>query len=456
MMCNLQQKFDGWPIRRWLLVVTALILAISSGLSLPTRAYNREFYEANNIYFYGPSGGGGCAAPGGAVAGAISSLRGGNNAEKIYNFWLDAGLNHQQSAGILGSMFHESSFSPFRQEEADSTPWPEGGWGIAQFTAAQRDAATAYVKEKLGAELFNQYYQDQYGGRVSEANGFIPDGVPPDVNDKFLLAELNYLLEYIKAFPPSDIPLRPERYSGDWGFSIEDGKFLYDHLKEISTADQASKAWTYLYEFPGDIRTTAAERAVTAEEYATQLQGGTSGGTSSSDPNCAGPGGLVAGGMTLDEAVKFMESYKSDPQADSLLGGAGRDCSGGPLANCVSFTVYFINKYTKLKGFDSGAPGHGVSVAGNVIDRNPGVQSGTEPRPYAIFSTPSTSEYGHTGIILGVDTAKQTVIVGEAGCGFGMDWITAREKPLAEFQSGYTYAYTEGYLTGLEGQQGKK
>jgi len=171
----------------------------------------------------------------------------------------------------------------------------------------------------------------------------------------------------------------------------------------------------------------------------TAITGGLSGGECST--------GLAEGGMDLDAAKAFMETYKTAPDSIDYIGGAGRDCSGGPLANCVSFSVYFINKYTDLTGFASGPTGNGVSVAGNVASRNSGVMLGKEPRPYAVFSRGGSGGFGHTGIVLGVDTAANKIIIGEAGCGQSSTWTSAREYPLDKWSDGtYTYAYVDDHL----------
>ena len=165
--------------------------------------------------------------------------------------------------------------------------------------------------------------------------------------------------------------------------------------------------------------------------------------------NC-GNGSLVEGGMTLAQSKNFMNAYKTSSDSINYIGGASRDCSGGPLANCVSFSVYFINKYTTLKGFKSGSSGNGIDVAKNVIRRNPGIGFGTSPQPYAIFSKTGSSSAGHTGVVLGVDATNNKIIIGEAGCGSPLSWVDAHQYDLSSWNSGtVTYAYTTGYLKGL-------
>ena len=413
-----------------------------------------EFYSSNDILFYDPCANV-CSQSGTGGSATISALRGANNGEKIFNFWLDAGLTAQQAAGVTGSMKHEGGFSPFRQESINGQTylqyWPNGGWGIAQFThdPGQRGSAKAFVLNVVGADLFNQYYKAEFGGPVMESNGFVPAGVPIDVNDKFLMAELNYLLEHIKALEPNNV--RRDVYQRDFGQAVGEDVNLYDYLKTIVQAADAAVAWTYLYEYPGKIKETSLERGVSAAEIMTLYSNGTGTGISTT---CGG--GLEAGGMTLDEAVTFMNNYKNGADSEGFIGGSGRGCAGGPLSNCVSFSIFFLNKYTTLQGFGDGvSTGNGSTVVANIIARNPSVQNGHSPRPYAIFSTPSGTEMcgdticGHTGVILGVDTERGKVIVGEASCGGPASADTAREYELSKFDNdAYTYAYTDGFLKG--------
>jgi hypothetical protein len=402
---------------------------------------DESFYSSNDILFYNPCATTCSTNPAGSST--VDVLRGKNNGEKIFNFWVDAGFSPQQAAGITGSMQHEGGFSPFRQEMSQG--WPAGGWGIAQFTAGQRAAATAYVREAIGEDTFNQYYKPDFGGAVLESNNFVPDGVSTDINDKFLIAELNYLMDHIKTLQPNNI--RRDFYQRDFNQVVSPTVSLYDYLKTVVQAGDAAAAWTYLYEFPANIKSTATERASSAASILTMYSNGTS-------TSCGG--NLTAGGMNLEQGIKFMKDYTSNPDNAQYIGGSGRDCPGGPLSNCVSFSVYFVNKYTTLGGMGNGtSPGNGSTVAANIIARNPNAQNGHSPRPYAIFSTASGSQMcgsvkcGHTGVILGVDTGRGKVIVGEAGCGNAASWDTAREYDLAKFNNGdYTYVYTDGFLKG--------
>lgn len=420
-------------------------LPIGTTVSAQEVKCDKQFYSNNDILFYDPCSVATTCDNSGAGSDKITTLRGSNNGERIFNFWLDAGLSSQQAAGVTGSMQHEGGFSPFRQEMSQT--WPAGGWGIAQFTfdPGQRGSATAYVRKEVGDQMFNDYYKNQYGGGVLESNGFKPVGVPDDVNEAFLKAQLNYLLDHIKNLNPNNV--RRDVYGRDFGVTVDPNMSLYDYLKTLVQAPDSAIAWTYLYEFPGDIKNTSIKRGESAKSILELYGKGIA-------TTCGG--GLAEGGMNLEDAIAFMKSYTSNPDNVQYIGGAGPDCTGGPLSNCVSFSVYFMSKYTNLTGFGKGTtPGNGSTVVANAISRNPTAQNGHSPRPYAIFSTPSGNQMcgsvkcGHTGVILGVDTERKKVIVGEAACGADASWDTAREYDLSQFDSDeYTYIYTEGLLKG--------
>lgn len=151
---------------------------------------------------------------------------------------------------------------------------------------------------------------------------------------------------------------------------------------------------------------------------------------------------ISTNGLTLSQAKNFMNIYKYSSSSINFIGGASKGCSGGPLANCVSFSTYFINKYTSLKGFTSSS-GHGKEVAKNVPLRNKGILVDNNPEAFSIFSRQSGGDgHGHTGVILGVDIEKNKLIIGEAGCDSPMSFVDAKEKDLKEWSSDdYYYAH---------------
>jgi uncharacterized FlgJ-related protein len=157
---------------------------------------------------------------------------------------------------------------------------------------------------------------------------------------------------------------------------------------------------------------------------------------------------LISGGMATEEqAQAFMNTYTNSSDSVNYLFNASRTCIGGALSNCVSFSTYFINKYTTAKA-GSSLSGDGKSIVSNLLALNPGMQFGNEPKPYAVFSQPGTSSniYGHTGVILGVDTANNKVIIGEASCSSKEKGGVVRTETIESMKNHWgqgvpTYAY---------------
>lgn len=161
--------------------------------------------------------------------------------------------------------------------------------------------------------------------------------------------------------------------------------------------------------------------------------------------------GLKEGGFqSVEEAKKFMEAYRQEAAKKkkgsySFQGAYIFDagCIGGTLNNCVAFSQWFLNKYTSI------GPKWTNTVNGSNmvkhLGRTKGLKTGSEPRPYAVFST---STYNHTGVILGV--TEDSVIVGEASChnGYTDYWPGVGKWSFSEAKSkGMTYAYTDDILT---------
>ena len=172
-------------------------------------------------------------------------------------------------------------------------------------------------------------------------------------------------------------------------------------------------------------------------------------------------GQLKAGGFdTVEEATKFMQSYidaaspngkyynyKSDVKfgvKNGQIHDAG--CPFGVLHNCVAFSQWFVNNYTTV-GPDWNNTTNGVDLVGALEQK--GLKRGTEPRPYAIFSKNGPSSDGHTGVILGVNTAAKKVIVGDAACNQTSGQFykpRAYELTFSEIKD-WWYAYTDDKLS---------
>lgn len=187
--------------------------------------------------------------------------------------------------------------------------------------------------------------------------------------------------------------------------------------------------------------------------------------------------GLVAGGMTYEQAVEFMKKYREEASfgkrgsygsgytnktviGDGFVFDAG--CVGGALNNCVAFSQWFVNNYTQI------GPNFGSSAGSEYVDMliGGGLEDGGQvPRAYAIFSegcgtapgancvdSNGTTHYNHTGVILGIDLDKNEVYIGEASCSNGYTdyWPGVHIKSVDEMTNngvnGYKYAYTDDKL----------
>lgn len=189
----------------------------------------------------------------------------------------------------------------------------------------------------------------------------------------------------------------------------------------------------------------------------TALGGSTSGGECSD-------GGLVAGGMNLEQAREFMGIYKA--LQDEYRNCRSSFCSpwriqyipdcGTAYSNCVGFSQYFINRYTTIgdslapDGSSGGVGGlpNGNQVVSRLLSNFPGqfTNGGSTPRAYAIFSTTAQSGRNHTGVVLGIDVGSGKVITGEAGCG-NYNFTGVYEHTIQEMSNGdYVFAYTDSIV----------
>lgn len=127
-----------------------------------------------------------------------------------------------------------------------------------------------------------------------------------------------------------------------------------------------------------------------------------------------GDGQLVSGGMSVTEARTFMYSYlESNLTSADILPAA----DGVPIihANCTAFVSWFLRNHTSILS----QGGNGGDIVPNLVNGYADLEYSNVPTVYGVFSVRhqpgmTSSEYGHTGIILGIDTANDEVIVGQA------------------------------------------
>lgn len=237
----------------------------------------------------------------------------------------------------------------------------------------------------------------------------------------------------------------------------KDEILLFDPSMSPSRAEEASEVGPTgdLYDGVYINKATMAQKVVPDEARPVTYYG----------QDCAvcesGSTGLIAGGMTYEQAVKFMEPYVKEAEkelrgnyglsagrtaiGDGLVSDAG--CSGGTLNNCVAFSQWFVNNYTTI---DQGiGTNDGVGYAGTLIHDGGLTDGGTTPRAYAVFSVAGPSIAGHTGVVLGINKDKGEIYIGEAACssGFTSNWPGVHIYGIDEYAGGaYHYAYTDSKL----------
>lgn len=125
-------------------------------------------------------------------------------------------------------------------------------------------------------------------------------------------------------------------------------------------------------------------------------------------------------GLTYEQAKQFAINYgtnKNNSTANAI-GGLWSFCGVGGGSNCVSFSAFFLNKFTKSNV--GSTPGNGWEVVDN-LKASKGVMVGSEPKVWSVFSW-SNGSLGHTGVVLGYENGEW--IVGHASCTRGKKGFT--------------------------------
>lgn len=360
-----------------------------------------EYYDFISLNddrgFYNPcaSAGGACSTGGGTLTSpAPSELKGENNAEKVWNYFTGRGLTPMAAAAAMGNIEQESGFDPWIGEGGSTNinkSELQVGFGLIQWTNTE------------GNTQGRRYQVMKY----LEDNGVRLDATDLSQNDKALLYELNFL------------------------WDVEYGKLTWQEpVNAEQTIDGATLTFHSLVERSADNAAQLQERVDSAKAFLERF--GAGGGECS----------IGEGGLTFEQAEKLMKYYIDDPNAASVPGMAWffnsgpSSCPGKP--NCTAFSTYFVGKFTNLQ---ANAMGNGGEKVDTLLGLNPGAESGSTPKPFAVFQTSGSSSAGHTGVILGIQGDE--VIIGEASCGDEIAGIKARKITIQEASSGYKYMYTD-------------
>lgn len=454
------------------MLIVVVVLTLTSVGSTYARTRVKDMPEEqwlnvagrNNILFYNPfersnrrcKPNNGNNEGGGESTGedTVTILDGVNVAEKVWNWFASAGIvgvsdNPNLIAGVIGNLMTEAGGNTF-----NINPFVVSSSGYYGMYQAGGGRATSLQAAFSAAGL---------GGTW----GSSPSSVSDEVLNKAIDVTLTHLVNADDGSFRTFANTRPgsetaEAYSDLFLVIVERAVGGSSPILD-PVAKAKSNGGNYQASAERRNNARAAYNAFsgnTGEGSSTIIQTNTESvvdpcpeGTSSEEYGDYEPGELVSGGMTLEEAMSFMQAYRSitprdysDP-GNNLSRWSINDVTGcaSDLENCVAFVQWFICEYA---GVCMGLP-DGSQVVSTLLNSGRGfTDGGTTPRPYAIFSTGITSAEGHTGVILGIDEARGKIIIGEAGCGMSFDFTNAKEKDLASFMSGsYTYAYTDSIIS---------
>ena len=335
----------------------------------------------------------------------------GSNTWSIMNSLRAAGYNDTSIAGIMGNLAKENGthidkgedFEPRKFEIRDEEDNSLAGDDYRLFTNGVRDSRAAGANGKgrgfgiaqwttAGRQEGLQNLADQSDGRVTSLKNQIA----------FLIQELTG-----KDFnlPPSVLNgLSLREVSDRILLDYEKPKDKSDSVKE-ARAKESEKFYTLLKsENPGD----SGEAPIPSDENCTPVD----------DMN---PVEIDEYGLTYEDALKFAMRYGENvnnstkialttPDGNSHLWDLfNSTCHGGSGSNCVSFSAFFVNKFTPFKNYR----GNGSAFASNIP--TVGSSLGTNPQVFSVFQSKGGAKgQGHTGVVLGYHDGKY--IVGHASC----------------------------------------
>lgn len=168
----------------------------------------------------------------------------------------------------------------------------------------------------------------------------------------------------------------------------------------------------------------------------------------------------TGGFSSVEEAEEvIINAYKNMSSSDlHRLYGVILPATGDYHDNCVAFSTWFINNYTEISYT---YPPDGRKLVRDFYNRNkskyPDMEIDSQPSVYAVaswsVSGQFTSSGNHTGIVVGIDEASDTILIAEAAWN-NHGFTGVHERKLSEsVRNGYEYLNLNNYLkpnTGLK------
>ncbi|MGW0868971.1 phage tail tip lysozyme [Streptomyces sp. NPDC002740] len=324
------------------------------------------------------------------------------NAKEIYSVLSSWGMPEENIAGILGNWSQESGIDPtsvqnfptgtyaMTGEKASAAQNTDNGIGLGQWTFGRNTLLRQYAKSK-GVDWF----------AIKAQLAFMVDGDDPGDVTVF-----KGMLKMSQGSPRA----AALHFHENWERSSDGAAGLTARGDNAEMWFGKMSGWSVDSSIVGGVENIVGGITANIADGINTILG-----------NCTSKGGtsvsLKDGGMTQEEAQALVDLFnkEGDKFLDDRYGDQGGpgSCRSNHAENCVSFSTYFVNKYTTFQTYPAG---DGKETA-YTIARETGKQLSSTPTAYSVGSGPGSGPAGHTLVVLGVQGDK--VILGEAGyCAF--------------------------------------
>ncbi len=324
------------------------------------------------------------------------------NAKEIYSVLSSWGMPKENIAGILGNWSQESGIDPtsvqnfpsgtyaMTAEKASAAQNTDNGIGLGQWTFGRNTLLRQYAKSK-GVDWFT----------IKAQLAFMADGDNP--------GDVTVFKDMLKTSQGSP-RTAALHFHENWERSTDGAAGLTARGDNAEMWFGKMSGWSVDSSIVGDVKDIVGGIIENIVNGINTILG-----------NCTSNGGssvsLKDGGMTQEEAQALVDLFnkEGDKFLDDRYGDQGGpgSCGSNHAENCVSFSTYFVNKYTTFQTYPAG---DGKETAYTIAGET-GKQLSSTPTAYSVGSGPGSGPAGHTLVVLGVQGDK--VILGEAGyCAF--------------------------------------
>ncbi|WP_247040347.1 phage tail tip lysozyme [Arthrobacter rhizosphaerae] len=329
------------------------------------------------------------------------------NAKAVYSVLKSWGMSDENIAGILGNWSQESGIDPTSVEGIYNEPYrigqrkqeawdnefthipgqSHGGIGLGQWSNGRTPMLLNYAQSK-GLDWYT----------IEAQLAFMVEGDNPGDVDVF-----KGMIETSLGSPGA----AARHFHDKWERSADNASMMAERVVDAEMWYGKMSGWEVDGSIVGGVEDIVGGIIATIGGGVNTILG-----NCENNETVAG-GDLVDGGMNEEQAQQLIELYNQE--GDKFLderygnGGGPGSCGDNHAMNCVSFSVYFVNKYTSFQQYPAG---DGIQTAHSIASMT-GKQVSDTPTAYSVGSGPGTGSAGHTLVVLGVNGDQ--VIIGEAG-----------------------------------------